>query len=181
MVIDGDISMLSSRWRFLRIGLGIFRADAFNRNTTLTNPLSEVTTNTYDADSRLSTRTLANGVVAGHGYDAANNLTTLTYVSSAGTTLSSFGNAYSPANMRTSVTDVAGSITTFTYDGAYQVASQTGGGSATLGWANMTVSQWADLTVDQWATLPVDGSTIVQTNQYDNSGNARVMVTRRAR
>ena len=129
------------------------------------------------SDSRLSTRTLANGVTAGFGYDAANNITTLAYVNSTGTTLASFGNTYDAANMRTSITDLAGNITTLTYDGAYQVASQTGDGSATLGWANMTVSQWADLTVDQWATLPVDGSEILQTNQYDNSGNALVMVT----
>jgi RHS repeat-associated protein len=175
LAYDADSRMITRA--LSSIGTFTYAYDNANRNTKLTNPLSEITTNTYDADSRLSTRTLANGVAANHGYDAANNLTALTYVSSAGTTLSSFGNAYSPANMRTSVTDVAGNITTFAYDGAYQVASQTGGGSAALGWANMTVSQWANLTVDQWATLPVDGSTIVQTNQYDNSGNALVMVT----
>ena len=71
MVIDGDISMPSSRRRFLRISLGIFRADAFNRNTQLTNPANEIATNLYDADSRLITRTPTDNVGANHGYFVA--------------------------------------------------------------------------------------------------------------
>ena len=126
-------------------------------------------------DSRLSTRTLANGVTGSFGYGHANDITALTYATSTGTMLASYANSYNAANMRTSSTDLAGNITTWTYDGTYQAATATGG--IALGWADMTVDQWTNLSVDQWATLPVDGAEVIQSNQYDSVGNALVMVT----
>ena len=71
MLMYNDISTLNFRRRFLRIGLGIFRADTFNRNTHLTNPANEIATNLCDADSRLITRTPTDNVVANHGYFVA--------------------------------------------------------------------------------------------------------------
>jgi RHS repeat-associated protein len=149
--------------------------DYADRLLTLSNPASETTTQTWDADSRLTQRKLADGVTCSYSYDNANNLTQVANLNSSSVTLSSFGYTYNNVGKRLTVTDINSNITTYTYDGIYQVLSTTIG--AVLNWVDLTSGEWETLTSYQWSTLLVDPGNLSQSTTYDANGNALTIVT----
>jgi len=87
-------------------------------------PFSERTTWAYDALSRASTLTLANGAVTTYAYDAAGRLTLLRNTTSDGTTISSFEYGNDPVANRTGVVEANGDRVTWSYDNLYQLTRE---------------------------------------------------------
>jgi RHS repeat-associated protein len=155
--------------------------DGSGRLRTLTNPFSEVTTLSYDADGREITRQLANGITVSNSYDANSRLITRQHLNPGGGLLLGLTYSYNAANIRTGVAEVPGAVVTYTYDGSYQVLDNVRGPNpGAPGWAELTADEWAGLTADQWSTLePDDGSatSFDLAATYDASGNPTAYAT----
>jgi len=90
----------------------------------LLNPFNERTTWAYDALSRASTLSLANGAVTTYAYDAAGRLTLLRNAKSDGTTISSFEYGNDSVGNRTGVVEANGDRVTWSYDALYQLTRE---------------------------------------------------------
>jgi len=102
--------------------------------TTVTDPLSHVTTYAYDNLNRLTSRTVSPGgttlITTGYGYDAAGNATSVTDGLGHAATY-----AYDPRDRVTSVTDPAGGgTTTYAYDAAGNLTGLTDPADNTTSW-----------------------------------------------
>jgi RHS repeat-associated protein len=92
--------------------------NSFGEALDVTDPLGNVTTNTYDANGNLLTTTTPSpdgtspGSTTTFTYDSKGELLTVTDPRNNTTTM-----AYTPAGMVTSITDAQGHVTSFTYDG----------------------------------------------------------------
>src|SRR5207302_1178072 len=102
--------------------------DQANRLATVSDWLSRVSRNTYDAASKLSSVTYPNGAALAFAYDAANRLLQVrnSYLGSADLPLnpvSSFTYILDPLGNRLQATDASGRVTSYSYDPLYQLAS----------------------------------------------------------
>jgi len=158
-----------------------YNYDIANRQTLVTTPAGRSTTLAYDPLARVTHQTYASGATTAQSYDAAGNLSQITHSNDGGLALvSQLTYLYNGANQRTLVTEYDGTQTAWTYDGKYQLTSETQTNTPTgLSWSSLTVNQWSELTVDQWAALPVDPPSIGVgydiTHTYDPAGNRTIM------
>ncbi|RYG23828.1 hypothetical protein EON82_12800 [bacterium] len=161
--------------------------DDAGRPLTTTNEQSEVTTNLYDSAGRLSKTTLANGQVSVYGYDARSRQASVTHkVSDTGSTISSEAYVYDAADNLSTKTE-GGVTTTYGYDDADQLTSESRTGysasytydangnrtSKTLGGVTQTY------TVDDGDKLTsiAQGGTTVKSYTYDAAGRTKTVVT----
>jgi RHS repeat-associated protein len=116
--------------------------DAAGRRATMTDPDGNVTSYSYDSAGRLlsvsdpfagvvgylygvtgklSQLDRSNGVYSTYGYDAVDRLQSVTHHAPGGAVLDGYTYTYDAAGNRTSVTDNNGDVTSFNYDGRYQL------------------------------------------------------------
>ena len=88
------------------------------------NAFDERTAWAYDALSRASTLTLANGAVTTYAYDAGGRLTLLRNTKSDGATISSFEYGNDSVGNRTGVVEASGDRVTWSYDALYQLTRE---------------------------------------------------------
>ena len=106
-------------------GVTTYTPDALNRWAQLNNPQGEVTHfNDYDALSRVTKKTLANGVVEKHSFDDAGREASIEYRTASEALLASFVSTYDNAGNRLSVTEADGSVTSYSYDADDQLLSE---------------------------------------------------------
>ncbi len=103
--------------------------DPDGRISNLTNPEGQVTSWSYDANSRVTQQVLGNGVVVSNTYDNADRLLVLANIGSGGITLSSFAYTFNRVGNRTQVIEVDGSVVTWSYDPTYQLTNEQRSGS----------------------------------------------------
>ncbi len=138
------------------------------RLTGIVNPLNERTTILWDALNREQTKTLANGMVVNHLYDANGNELVLSNVNAVGAAIAVFTNTYSATNNRTTVLELDGTRVTFGYDATSQLTLEQRSGA-----------QAYDI---QYAYDP-NGNRLTQTssgaitNYKYNAANAQVLIT----
>jgi len=164
-------------------GLTSYSYDANNRLTRLQNPLGEVTSFLYDALDRESGRVLANGVTMQRGFDGDGRIDGLRYQSAAGALLLLHTLTYDAAGNVQSVSEQDGAVTSYDYDNADQLLSETRTGaqaySRTYSYDaagnRLTSSDGANLTsssydaANQLETSQSD--TALTSYQYDGAGN----------
>jgi len=100
--------------------------DAANRLANLSQG-SESVGFTYDNANRRATLTLPNGIVANYGYDAANQLTGITYTTATNTTVGDLGYTYDTAGRRVGLTGTLASNllpTVTTATGTFDLANR---------------------------------------------------------
>ncbi len=150
--------------------------DAANRLTKLSNPQGDVTTFSYDVGNRRTHQILANGVATTYVYDNADRLAQLASYTPVGTTLTFFGYSYDNTANRTSVTDVAGLVTTWSYDPTYQLLAERRATGSDLDWVSFTLSEWEAFTLPQWETFMLEAvaGSYTTTYTYDPVGNLQV-------
>ena len=102
-------------------GLTSWSYDAQNRIVGIANPFAELTTIVWDALDREQRKTLANGMVVSHTFDAAGRETLLENRKADGTGLAIFTNTYDPVSNRLTVLELDGTRCTFGYDATYQL------------------------------------------------------------
>jgi RHS repeat-associated protein len=95
----------------------------------LINPESQRTSWGYDQLNRLASQRLANSTRASYTFDDGDRVTRLVNITSAGTTISSFGYLYDSANNRTRVIEANGDRITWTYDAIYQLIREARSGA----------------------------------------------------
>jgi len=105
-------------------GHTVYDHDDAGRLKSIQNPFREVTSFEYDALDREKIKTLGNGVVAEHFYDAAGREEKLEYRRSDGTPLARYESTYDEVGNRLSTTELDGSIVTYGYDDTYQLTGE---------------------------------------------------------
>lgn len=143
---------------------GLVTVDYYNAADELvaeTQPASGATTLTYDPAGNLATRTTTSGV-ATYGYNAANELTTITYSSPATGFLAApnVSYAYNADGMRAQMTDGTGT-TNYVYDSLERLSSTTNG-------AGSAVSYGYDFDNNVTSLTYPGGHTVTQA--YDGAG-----------
>ncbi|HEY2176527.1 MAG TPA: RHS repeat-associated core domain-containing protein, partial [Mycobacteriales bacterium] len=130
-------------------------------------PTSGTTTSTYDPAGNLSTLT-TNGGKATYGYDAANELTAITYSNPATgyAAASNVSYAYDADGMRTSMSDGSGT-TSYSYDSLERLSSTTNGAGATIGYGYDLDNEITSI------TYPGRSQTVNQT--WDGAGRESIV------
>ena len=90
----------------------------------LINPQSGATVYTHDKLGRELTKTLPNGVVSSHVYNAVGDETLQEERDASGTLLASYASTYNPVGMKLSVTEKDGSVLTYRYYLNYALAKE---------------------------------------------------------
>ena len=111
-------------WMAQPTGRFTYAYDSVGRISNLTNPEGQVTSWSYDPASRVTAQVLANGTKVSYSYDSANRILLLANVGSSGTTLSSFAYTYNSVRDRTRVSEVDGSVVTWSYDPTRQLTNE---------------------------------------------------------
>ncbi len=139
----------------------------------LSNPQGDVTTFSYDIGNRRTHQILANGVATTYVYDNADRLTQLASYTPVGATLTYFGYSYDNTANRTSVTDVDGLVTTWSYDPTYQLLAERRATGSDLDWVSFTLAEWEAFTLPQWETFMLEAvaGSYTTTYTYDPVGN----------
>lgn len=112
-------------------GATTFTYNSLNELITIKDPAGATTTLGYDAAYRETTMAYPNGVTVTIGRDTAGEVSSIVAKNSGGTTLLSRTYSYvNPANgshtvQRYSITDQAGNVTTYTYDGLNRLTGST--------------------------------------------------------
>lgn len=159
-------------------GFFTYHYDNAGRLDYLVNPQSERTTFSYDPADRLLVKQLANGTRTTHIYDADSRLTRIDHVKSDGAVLDRLTYAYNNVGVRTSLTDVFGNVTTWTYDETYQLTGQLRSGVANLDWATFTLDEWVGMTLEGWVSFELNPweANYTISDTYDCVGNRTVGV-----
>ena len=105
-------------------GLTTWGYDQQHRIIGVANPFAELTTISWDALDREQRKTLANGMVVSHTYDAAGRETLIENRKRDGTGLAVFTNTYDPMSNRLTVAELDGTRCTFGYDPTYQLINE---------------------------------------------------------
>jgi RHS repeat-associated protein len=125
-----------------------------------TDPLGNVVVNNYDTDLQPIKTTLPDGSATTSSYDPAGRQTGAAQLDAAGTPLRSMGAAYDPAGNQTSSTDAQGVITTTSYDAVNRSVSQTQPVSAS---ASITTSTGYDAAGNPTRYTSGDGNATIYT------------------
>jgi len=124
-------------------GMVSYTYNADDTPASVTDPQAARTTFAYDSDARQTGMTYPNGVTETSSYDNSDQLTQVEAAKS-GTQLTSFSYSYTnPAtntytSSRYSVSDMAGNVTSYGYDGLARLTSavqKTGGGATLQNWS----------------------------------------------
>ncbi len=105
-------------------GTWSYSFDNGNRLTSLTNPYSEVTSTSYNADDLPTQGTAGNSSVTLYAYDSLDRCTDVWHKTSGGATLGRYQYSYDSASNVTSRADNDGSTTSFGYNGANALTSE---------------------------------------------------------
>ena len=89
--------------------------DAMDRLTQVTAPEGQARM-AYDLVGNAVRRTAANGVMSDMAFDSRNRPTQLTHKTSGGASMQSYAVAWSPASRRSSITELDGSVESYSYD-----------------------------------------------------------------
>lgn len=93
-------------------------------NTLVINPQGERTTWQFDANSRVAVQRLANLIRVSYAYDDADRLVRLANLTSTGATITSYRDAWDPANNRLARVEQDGTLVTWSYDATYQLTRE---------------------------------------------------------
>lgn len=98
--------------------------DAANRITEIHDPLGGVTVQTYDANGRLSTRTLPNGITSTWTYDARSRVDTIVHARADHSVLASLDYDRNPSGEPFRITREDGTFVMYGYDSALRLTSE---------------------------------------------------------
>jgi RHS repeat-associated protein len=104
-------------------GSFVFKYDALNRMTSVSNPYGQTVSFGYDAAGRRTSRNMPNGTLTSIAYDAAGQVTQIVHQRTADHTAVAFANySYDAAGDRTSMADINGT-NVYGYDNLHRLVS----------------------------------------------------------
>ncbi len=150
--------------------------DATGNLVTLVNPQGQTTTTTFDPLNRPGLRQLGNGASTSQAWDPAGRLTGIINFGAGTAIVNRFTYTYDNAGNKLGVTEVDGTITSWTYDPTYQLVAEQRSGGTSPDWTSFTLSEWESFTLAQWQalTLASGGTGFSITYTYDPAGNRLV-------
>ena len=141
--------------------------DALGRLTQISDEKARVTTYSYDSRSRIAAKILPNGTKTEFTYDAASELTTLTYQTPSGTSFRSLQYTYDNRGLMTQKNDSFEGASTFAYDKLGELISIT---NPVIGLVTFALDALGNRTQVKTGSTP-ENYTANALNEYSTAGN----------